>query len=182
MITVITSIADQLSQLSESIRISVSEPELTRVAAAALVPVIRERIHVDGKAADGSQIGTYSEGYMAVRTGKFKSNGIVSKGKRKGETRSQGTVTRGPRKGQPRPSYNRTSDTTVVLSLTRQMENDLSVQPTETGYGIGFSNAENAAKAKYAEENYDKKIYALSTQEEELAIGVIVDYLNNSLT
>ena len=53
--------------------------------------------------------------------------------------------------------YNRTSDTKVIFSLTRQMENDFSVVAanpikTSTGYGLGFkSNAVYSSKVSNAD-------------------------------
>lgn len=49
--------------------------------------------------------------------------------------------------------YNRTSDTKMIFSLTRQMENDLGLCANDPiklndGYGIGFKNPLNAKKAE----------------------------------
>ena len=44
---------------------------------------------------------------------------------------------------------NRENDGKVVLSLTRNLENDTQVVATETGYGIGFNNPENVKKADW---------------------------------
>jgi len=72
--------------------------------------------------------------------------------------------------GTARPNYNRTADTKVILSLTRQMENDLSVVETSGGYGIGYLNPDNLKKARWCEETYKKKILSkLTTEEIELA-------------
>lgn len=67
---------------------------------------------------------------------------------------------------------NRTNDKKVILSLTRQMENDFSIVAIPDGYGLGFKNDENFRKAQYAEKNYNKKIYDLTPQENELVIKV----------
>lgn len=84
------------------------EDRLKRVMAVSLIPVLRNRIHVEGKKSDSSTIGTYSNSYLNYR--------------------------------QKKP-FNRTSESKVVLSLTRQMENDLSVVDDGKGsYGIGFKN------------------------------------------
>jgi len=45
-----------------------------RTVATSLLGDVKNRIHEDGKAADGSQIGTYSKGYMVVRTNSYKGN------------------------------------------------------------------------------------------------------------
>jgi hypothetical protein len=44
---------------------------------------------------------------------------------------------------------NRENDGKVVLSLTRNMENDFQVIATDTGYGLGFNNPDNVKKADW---------------------------------
>ena len=44
---------------------------------------------------------------------------------------------------------NRENDSKVVLSLTRNMENDFQVIATDTGYGLGFNNPDNVKKADW---------------------------------
>lgn len=51
--------------------------------------------------------------------------------------------------------YNRSSDTKVVISLTRQLENDWSVIATSRGYGIGFKNPFNVQKSIWAESGHE---------------------------
>lgn len=60
--------------------------------------------------------------------------------------------------------FNRTNDSKVVLSLTRQMENDFKVIETENGYGLGFSNPFNYEKSQWNEQRF-KKIYDLTPDE-----------------
>ena len=48
--------------------------------------------------------------------------------------------------------YNRSSDKKVVISLTRQLENDFSVIATEKGYGLGFKNIFNLKKATWLQD------------------------------
>lgn len=43
--------------------------------------------------------------------------------------------------------HSRSSDTKIIISLTRQLENDWSVIATQKGYGIGFKNPFNLQKA-----------------------------------
>lgn len=64
-----------------------------------------------------------------------------------------------------REKNNRGSDTKVVLSLTRQMESDLSVQAVDNNtFGIGFNNATNSNKAQWMKEKYGD-IYGLTAEE-----------------
>jgi hypothetical protein len=63
--------------------------------------------------------------------------------------------------------YNRGSDTKVIASFTRQMENDEKVIAIRPGsYGIGFTNKVNFHKSRGVEVTCKKRIYALTTEEE----------------
>lgn len=143
--------------------------KLLRNIAGTLTAVMRDRVHVQGKDANNKQIGTYSPEYMKVRTGDFKSSKIV----------------RGVNKGQARKKYNRTSDTKVILSLTRQMENDMSVcekNPIKTtyGYAIGYQNDFNFDKLTWLELKYKKPILTkLSVNEEEIVDEMVNEFLND---
>lgn len=111
-----------------------------RAAAAAVLPVMRNRIFVEGKRADGSQIGVYKNSYLRTR-----------------EKNKRG------------------SDTKVILSLTRQLENDLSVINESNGAAIGFKNPEKAEIAVHLEEKYQAHIFTgLTVQEEQIAIDAAI--------
>lgn len=47
--------------------------------------------------------------------------------------------------------YNRSGDAKVIVSLTRKMETDWAVIPTQKGIGIGFINPFNFQKARWVE-------------------------------
>lgn len=66
--------------------------------------------------------------------------------------------------------HNRSADSKIIVSLTRQLENDWNVIATDKGYGIGFNNVFNAQKARWVEANKDKKIFSLSQSEREFVI------------
>jgi phage gpG-like protein len=73
-----------------------------------------------------------------------------------------------------RKPYNRTGDRKIIVSLTRQLENDWSVIAVDKGYGIGFKNPFNLQKLRWVEEGKGKKIGDLTQDEEKY----VVDYLN----
>lgn len=77
--------------------------------------------------------------------------------------------------------YSRTADKKVIVSLTRQLENDWSVIPTTNGYGIGFKNSLNFDKAGWVEEQKDKVIFSLSTAEEAYAFQRFTDLTAQAL-
>lgn len=64
-----------------------------------------------------------------------------------------------------RARHNRSSDTNVMLSLTRQMENDMVAIKTGNGWGIGYTNELNYNKAIWNENRYGKPIWELSVNE-----------------
>lgn len=65
-----------------------------------------------------------------------------------------------------REKHGRKEGKKVVISLTRQLENDYAVVATQKGYGIGFNNPLNFDKVGWVEEHFDKKIFSLTRAEE----------------
>jgi len=130
-----------------------------------LIDLMTKRIHIDGKAADDSQIGTYSKGYMVVRTGGYKNASKKNAGAfQKGAKAFSDVATK---KANIRPNYNRSADTKIIVSLTRQLENDWNVIATDDGYGIGFLNSHNFDKARWVEAIKKKKIFFLAPTEQQ---------------
>lgn len=83
------------------------------------------------------------------------------------------------RMGKP---FNRTADSRMVFSLTRQMENDMKPIPTEAGWGIGYSNPFNYDKAIWNEQRENKKVLtALTVEEEDQVQQIAEDYVQNIL-
>jgi len=160
--------------------------KILREIAQALTSAMIIRVHQEGKAADGSKIGTYSPEYMKVRTGNYPNAGTYKSGKNKGKQKNAGVYTKGKEKGEQRKKYGRTTSTDVILSLTRQMEMDLSAceqNPAKipNGYAIGYQNDLNFKKLeKHENENYKKKILTkLSKEEEELALQILQNRIND---
>lgn len=166
---------------------SIDKDSMLREIASSVMPMMKDRVHKQSRDADGSPIGTYSKGYMKVRTGNYPET-VLKRGKNKGLFREKkvkegqaGYFTKGPNKGQPRPRYNRTTDSAVILSLTRQMENDMQVIKTDNGYGIGYSNQLNYNKAVWNEIRYKKDIWSLSVEELNVMESIAERYINNAL-
>ena len=181
MITITTNLDKTFLNISEQLRSAISPDTLLRHIAVNMLPVVRDRIHVEGLDADNTQIGTYSPGYMKVRTGVFTTNEKFKKGKNKGATKPTGVFTKGKKKGQPRPQYNRTNDTKVIASLTSEMENDFSVIAEGDKYGLGFKAENNFNKSQYVEATYKKKIWTLTPKENEMTIQLAVDLINDKI-
>lgn len=190
-LTIKTNLDQVLSNLGQSLKTIIDPNYLLRPVAIEVLPMMTERIHKEGKASDGGQIGTYSKGYMVVRTGSYK-NAVKTK---KGKTKSAGAFTRGAqafsdvatKKANVRPNYNRSDDTKIIVSLTRQLENNWSVLETKNGYGIGFTNPFNAQKLRWVEEikgggpSSPKLIGNLTTEEIDYAFERVNELVENAL-
>jgi hypothetical protein len=173
---------------------SIDMDALCYKVASSLNAEIRNRVHVEGKSSDGSPIGKYSKGYMVVRTGSYMNrkltnsesdSGYFTRGKNSiWDIKSKKAIEVKKDKqtnGSMRPKYNRDISRKVVLSLTRQMENDMQATqpiPIEGGYGIGYSNENNYDKAIWQEEKYGKSIWNLSEDEKQLAKEIINEYID----
>ena len=201
MITVTTNISVIVKAKLEQIQALQNNPDaLLRTVALAVLPEFKKRIHVDGKDSNGNQIGSYSKGYMVVRTGNYRDGEKFKKGVNAGQFKTKkseakgdagvysdrtirlnkqtGVFTGEDKVGKNRKVYNRSNDTKVICSLTRQMENDMTIVSSGNGYGIGFLNADNRKKADYVEATYNKKILTRLTKEEkELAIKTATEFL-----
>lgn len=123
---VTASLQDKLAKLGD-------KEYIPRTLSFDLIDFMTKRIHIDGKASDGSQIGTYNKDYLSLR----------------------------------RRKYNRSADSKIVVSLTRQLENDWNVIATDAGYGIGFLNPINFQKARWVEQQKSKVIFSLSGEEQQ---------------
>ena len=77
--------------------------------------------------------------------------------------------------------YQRSADSKVIVSLTRQLENDWSVIATTRGYGIGFKNQFNLQKARWVEQSKQAEIFSLSNDENKYASELINDLVRAAL-
>lgn len=177
MISIRINIGKTISKYQNVISAIQDKDKLLRSCAAGVLPVMKDRIHVKGLDSEEKPIGMYSEGYMKVRTGNYGNSKRFTKGKNKGKTKDAGAYSRGKNAGKPRKQYNRTSDPKKVYSLTRQMENDFSVQATDKGYGLGFNNAFNAQKAEWVQQQDKKAVYKISEKENKLAVEIAIGYI-----
>lgn len=80
-----------------------------------------------------------------------------------------------------REKAGRGKSTKVIVSLTRQLENNWSVMETQNGYGIGFTNPFNVDKLRWVEEAKDKVISNLTSGEIDYAFERINELVANAL-
>jgi hypothetical protein len=163
--------------------------KMLREVATTIAADMRERIHERGQDANLSQIGTYTNPYMKVRTGVYPNAGVYKSGKNKGKVRDAGVYTKGENKGKPRRKYGRTTDRKVIISLTRQLENDFTTgkqnkTPTKIsgGYGIGWKNNTNALIAEGMEKRYRKRIWYLTAKNKAQWIKIAQEFVNNTIS
>lgn len=180
MVTITTNIGEVTAELQAKLK-ALSNPELIpRTLAFDTIDLMTRRIHEEGKATDEGQIGTYSSNYMRLRTGAYKNAEKSNAGFfTKGAKATSDVKTR--KLNSARPSYNRTNDTKIIVSLTRQLENDWSVIATDNGYGVGFKNSFNLQKARWVEEGKSKQIFSLSPSEIAYARETIAEMVTNAL-
>ncbi len=146
MVTVTTNISAVIDKIKSNFELLKDREYLLRPLAIETIPNMKERIHKEGKASDGEQIGTYSTGYMRTRA-----------------------------------ENNRSKDTKIIVSLTRQLENDWSLLGTATGYGIGFNNPFNREKAGWVEDQKGKIIFNLASAEKDYIKERLQELVNGAI-
>ncbi len=79
--------------------------------------------------------------------------------------------------------YDRTADSRIILSLTKEMEKDFNIRAVgNTSYGLGYNNEENYRKAMWNDNRFGRTIFALTKEENEKAMEIAKDALINALT
>lgn len=147
MLTVKTNIGAVTDAIRAKLALLSDKENLPRILAFDTIELMTKRIHIEGKDATDTEIGSYNKSYLKLRERK----------------------------------YNRSSDPKIIVSLTRQLENNWSVISTEKGYGVGFLNPFNLQKARWVEENKDKKIFSLSPSELNIITDIIQDNVSDVL-
>lgn len=192
-----SNISQGIVKLTKKLEALITTDQLTRAIASNQLSRMKTRIHEQGLDANDEPIGTYSVGYMKLRTGNYQNSEKFKKGKKKGENKNAGKFTKGQnikldlktgvfdvdeKIGTARPNYNRTSDTKVIASLTRLTENSTTIIGIAKGYAIGTLNAEATNRRGYVEETYNKKIWATSKKERPQLKQDGIDYINEILS
>lgn len=147
MATIKTNIGEVTDRIKGKLAKLGDKEYIPRTLSFDLIDLMTKRIHIDGKAADDSQIGSYNSQYLKLRQSKFA----------------------------------RSADRKIIVSLTRQLENDWSVIATDSGYGIGFLNPLNFQKARWVEERKGKKIFFLSPSEQQYVNDTVTQLVKDAL-
>lgn len=151
---------------------------------------VKDRIHSEGKATDGNKIGDYSKKpiYISAKenpgksfgkpTGKKTKAGNVFSKFQSGEKKGQNHASKYFEKGydQFKTEIGRNLLGSVNLSLSGQLQKQLTMIATDKGYGIGWPNDEMFERAGHLEKKYKKKIWQL-TEEEKKKAGELAETL-----
>lgn len=161
---------------------------VVRTTATSMLGVIKNRIHEEGKAADGSDIGRYDTTNPLYVNPKNSPKSFPVEGKT-GKTKFE----TGIKKGQAHKTryFNSYSDfrqtigrrtDKVDLSLSGQLNSQFVVIATENGYGLGWNNQEMPDRARGLESKYAKKIWGLTEGEKELAVKIAQKEINDAIS
>lgn len=182
MITMTTNIAVVLSPLIMGLTTfekgNAKYDNVVRTVALNALGDVKARIHQQGKASDGSDIGKYSTEPIYVSE---KENPGKSFGRPIGKT-GRSKFASGEKAGQDHASrffpggYNeyktkigRNQLGKVNLSLSGQLDTQFTLVATAMGYGLGWANDEMFERAGHLEKKYGKKIWALTEEEAQAA-------------
>lgn len=169
------------------------QDRVLRVVASSLIGVVGERIHEKGLAADDTLIGQYSTKPIYVSlSANVGSNKLFGKpvgktgksqfesGEKKGQLHKSKYFERGYSQFKTEIGRNRLGS--VNLSLSGQLNQQLTIKPTSDGYGYGWPDSEKIKIARGHEKKYGKNIWALTEAEKELMIKVAEKELKNAIS
>ena len=155
---------------------SAAYTHVMRAAAANMLAKVKQRIHQQGQAGDGSDIGAYSVKpiYISAVTGAGKGlsnatgktgKSVFGSGKKKGEPHTSQYFAGGYNQFKTTVGLNETGK--VNLVLTGELSKRLLVlgEPGTSGYGLGWQDEELTKRAQALELKYGKKIWALTEEE-----------------
>lgn len=195
MITMTTNIAVVLSPiimgLSTFSKGNVHYENVVRTVALNALGDVKARIHQQGKASDNSDIGQYSTTPLYVsekenpgksfgrpigKTGKSK----FASGEKAGEDHASRFFPGGYNEYKTKIGRNQLGK--VNLSLSGQLDTQLTLVATSLGYGLGWANDEMYLRAGHLEKKYNKKIWALTDEEAEAAKGTAEKLLKDAFS
>lgn len=159
---------------------------LLRTVTTSMIGVVKNRIHEKGKASDGTVIGTYSKKptYISLSASprKFRPKGKNSNKAvfKNGNPRMSGYFSGGYE--QFKTEIGRNQLGTVNLSLSGQLNSQLTVVPTSRGYGFGWPDREKLIRARALEKKYKKKIWALTEGERKQVSDITIKYFRNAIS
>lgn len=190
MITLKTNFTQALGPLVAKLQDSRLYDTAIRTAATSVLGEMKTRIHEQGKAADGSDIGTYSKKpiYVSITANPGKSFGRpigksgkskFASGKKKGQDHKSRYFPQGY--SEYKTAIGRNQLGKVNLSLSGQLNSQLALIATSRGYGLGWPDDEKLKRSAFLEKKYGKKIWALAGKEKEIALAAAENVIKRAL-
>jgi hypothetical protein len=155
-------VANELVDLINKITSVVNNDRNIRTALSTVLAVHKPRIFEQGFDAKGQQIGIYSTKPASIAK--------KNQARQTGQTYFPGGYSEYKKLIGKNPGY-------VIQRNTDQMYQDYGLVGSSGNYGFGFNNTENYNKSQWMEKHFNKDIYDLSNNEENILADVLVDQL-----
>ncbi len=157
--------ANEIVDIHNKIQAVIRSDVSRRRAVSSIFGPHRERIFAQGKASDGSQIGTYSSKPSSIAKSQQARN--------TGRTFFPGGYSEYKSAVGKNPGY-------VILRNTDQMYADYGIIQNGGDYGFGFQNEFNAQKMTWMSEKYGKDIAQLTDDEFNKYVDILLEELNRN--
>lgn len=197
MISITTNLPQILAPIIANLNSAELADKVTRIVAVEMLGEMRARIHQQGMAADGGDIGKYSTAplYVSVKQNVGKSFGAPL-GKPNANGKRFSKFASGKKAGQSHKSryfergyegYKNAIGRNVIgkvnLSLSGQLDAQFTLIQTPSGWGLGWLDAEKIKRAKALQDKkYRKKIWALTDEEAAKAVTTAEREVQNALS
>jgi hypothetical protein len=179
---VMNRVAEKLKNLAEN-----SYNDIIRTVATTMNGIITERIHEQGLDADNAKIGNYDTKPIYVNpeksTRKFATEG--KSGKTKFISTGLPHKTRYFAGGYNdfKTAIGRNQTGSVNLSLTGQLNNQLTVIETNNGFGLGWANKDLYERARFFETTkYKKTIWGVTESESEIINEIVQNAITDAIS
>ena len=145
-----------------------------RQVATTMLPVVKNRIFGEGKASDGSSIGTYSTKPMYADIGQpmgKTGRSIFTSGKKKGQNHKSHYF------GNGYAGYKATTGSGQLGGVNLTLSGEFADQFVVLDTGYGWTNSEMTNRALFFEKKYGKKIFDLTDDEKAQAVAEVQNNL-----
>jgi hypothetical protein len=159
-------VANELTQFMRKLTAVIQSDKLMRIALTTTLSVHKPRIFQKGMDADGGKIGTYSTKKISISK--------KNQARQTGKTVFEGGYSEYKTAIGKNPGY-------VNLRNTDQMMMDYGIVVSAGQFGFGFQNDENYNKSQWMEEKYNKDIFDLSKEEEEVLSDTLKAVIERSI-
>ena len=158
-------VANELKNIIDRVNAVVRDEKLKRVALTTTLAIHKPRIFNQGQDDKNTKIGTYGTNPISISK--------KNQARNTGKSYFPGGYAEYKKDIGKNPGY-------VVLRNTDQMMIDYGIVSNGSEFGFGFQNSENANKAGWMTEKYDKDIFALSDQEVDILANTIIEQVTRS--